>query len=283
MRTSISRLGWVARTLVAVIGAVVVLSGTAAAQDGPNSGNVSLSSGLDIPTAYFFRGIIQKADGFIAQPYLEGGLTLLDGDGGLSGVSVAAGTWNSLHSDKTGAELDPEMWYENDFYASLGLTFGGSVDASLTYTAYTSPNNLFGTVEEIALGISGGGLLSPYATFAFELDGQADGGSNEGTYLELGAEYGLPLPEDAPVSISIPVSLGMSLSDYYELDGVDNKFGFFNIGASLGVPLSGIPAAFGEWDFHASGNILILGDTTKAFNGDDGSQPIFTFGIGVSY
>ncbi len=282
MRTSTSRLGSVIRTLTVAAGTLAVLSGTAAAQDSPNGGNVSLSSGLDIPSAYFFRGIIQKKDGFIAQPFLEGDLTLFSGDDAISSATVAAGTWNSLHSDTTGA-LDPKIWYENDFYTSLTLSFAAGVDAGVTYTAYTSPNNLFATVEELSLNVSGGGMFSPSATVAFELSGQADGGTNKGTYLQLGAEYGIPLGDDAKVSLSIPISLGMSLKDYYELDGVDNKFGFFSAGVSLGVPFSGIPAKYGAWDLHASANLLALGTTTKAFNGGDSSQPIYSVGIGLSY
>ena len=45
---------------------------------------------------------------------------------------------------------------------------------------------MFGTVQELAFKVSKSHWLSPYATIAFELDGQADGGSNEGVYLELG-------------------------------------------------------------------------------------------------
>ena len=48
-------------------------------------------------TSYYFRGIVQETSGFIAQPYLEAGLhQLYEGDNG--SVSLAAGTWNSLHS-----------------------------------------------------------------------------------------------------------------------------------------------------------------------------------------
>ncbi len=293
MLTSTSRLGWFARTLVAAIGTLAVLGGTAAAQTddaGPNNGNVSLSSGLDIPTAYFFRGIVQKKDGFIAEPFLEGGITLYKGDGALSDASVAAGTWNSLHSDKIGIEADPEIWYENDFYTSLSLNFTNNVGAGLTYTAYTSPNNLFATVEELALNFSYGGMLSPHATFAFELSdqGSADGGDKKGTYLELGVEYPVPLSEDAPVSISVPVTLGLSLSNYYQLangDGsyTDNKFGYLDVGVSVSVPLKGIPSAYGSWDIHGAAKMLFLGDTTKALNDGDNSQPIASFGIGLWY
>ena len=71
------------------------------------------------------------------------------------------------------------MWYETDFYASLGLGFAEAWSADVTYTAYMSPNQSFETVKELSFGIGyDDGLLSSYANFAFELDGhgQADGG-----------------------------------------------------------------------------------------------------------
>ena len=66
----------------------------------------------------------------------------------------------------------------------------------VTYTAYTSPNGLFGTVKELSfkLTVDDSGLLGAaavYMVLAQELDGQADGGANEGTYLELGIGPGL--------------------------------------------------------------------------------------------
>ena len=42
-----------------------------------------------------------------------------------------------------------KLWYESDFYAALGLGFGGGTSFTTTYTAYTSPNNGFSTVKEI--------------------------------------------------------------------------------------------------------------------------------------
>src|SRR5918992_5689873 len=74
------------------------------------------------------------------------------GDGGLKSVGVNVGTWNSLHTG--GAGLDGptgKLWYESDFYATLGVGFGGGTSVGLTYTAYTSPNGLFQTVKEFAV------------------------------------------------------------------------------------------------------------------------------------
>ena len=272
------RAGRIARVLLAIVAALALTVGTASAQ---NEGRVSVSAGIDFSTSYYFRGIVQTTEGFIAQPYLEAGMSLFEGENG--SVSLAAGTWNSLHSDSaagfTGA---PEIFYETDFYAGLGFGFANGFGADVTYTAYMSPRGSWGTVKELAIGLSHDDVIAPYITVAFEIDGSA-AGDNEGTYLELGIEPSLPL-DDAPVGVSFPVAIGLSPSDYYDPDGVNEAFGFFSVGAMLGVPISGIPAEFGSWEFTAGVQLLFFGDVLKTINGsDDGVEPIGIFGLSLGY
>ena len=283
---SLSRLALVATVCILSIG---LMGGRATAQEAamPNSGKVSLGAGIDVATDYYFRGIIQETDGFIAQPYLEGSLTLFEGDEGLNSVSVNAGTWSSLHSGPSGSDGapgDPQLWYETDFYASLGFGFADAWSADVTYTAYMSPNQSFGTVKEVSFGLSyDDGLLGPYATLAVEADGQADGGLNEGTYLELGVEPGLAIP-NSEVGLAFPIALGLSLSDYYEGASGDETFGFFNVGAIVSVPIAGIPAEYGSWEISGGVNILFFGDALKSINGsDDDVVAIGVFGISLGY
>ena len=282
MKKSTHRFIVLALTVVVATGLTI---GTAAAQDMGNSGNVSLGTGVDFVSDYYFRGIVQETEGFVAQPFLEGSIAFADG-----AASVTAGTWSSLHSAPEAG--DPEMWYETDFYAGVGFSFADAWAADATYTAYMSPNQSFGTVKELSLGLSyDDGLLGPYATFAFELDGQADGGNDEGTYLELGVEPSLPL-DDSPVGVSFPVAIGLSLSNYYESAALvgdtvatnDNTFGFFNVGAMVSIPLSGIPAEYGSWEVTGGVNFLVFGDGLKVINGsDDDAKVIGVFGLSLGY
>jgi hypothetical protein len=90
------------------------------------------------------------------------------------------------------------------------------------------------------------------------------------------------------VTLTVPVKFGFSLNDYYELDGEDHKFGFFDVGGLITFPLSGVSSRFGSWNVHGGGDYLLFGDTTEAFNvNSDGetssNQFIAIFGIGVSY
>jgi hypothetical protein len=178
------------------------------------------------------------------------------------------------------------------------LGFGGGTTFSTIYTSYTSPNNGFTTVKEIMFKLAvddssyfGKGAIKPYVVIAQEFDtdiaqGQADGGENAGTYLEIGAAPGYSASK---ASVAFPIKAGFSLSDYYELNTgtaadpgfVDNKFGFLSVAGIVTVPLGGT-TNFGAWNVHGGVEYQALGDTTKAFNGGDSSRVIGSVGIGFS-
>jgi hypothetical protein len=109
--------------------------------------------------------------------------------------------------------------------------------------------------------------------------GQADGGAEAGTYLELGIAPGYA---GSRASVAVPVKVGLSLGHYYELAGTDNKFGFLSIAGIVTVPL-GSTTKFGSWNIHGGAEFQRLGDTTAFFNGEDNSQVIGSIGIGFSY
>jgi len=289
-----------ALAVVAAVGVMVVISAPALAQEAakdPNPGAMTVTGSLDFLNQYMFRGIRQNSTGIAIWPAIDLGLAAFSGEGGLKSASINFGTWNSLHTGDTGQDgPSGKLWYESDFYAALGFGFGGGTSFTTTYTAYTSPNNGFTTVKEIMfkLGVDDSGKLGkaavkPYIAIAQEFDtdiarGQADGGENAGTYLELGIAPGYAAPK---ASIAFPIKVGMSLSNYYELAGEDNKFGFFSIAGIATIPLGGT-TNFGSWNIHGGVEYQRLGDTTAAFNLDDDGLPkknqvIGSIGFGFSY
>jgi hypothetical protein len=256
----------------------------ALAQNDPNPGALTFTGVFDVPTVYVFRGITQELDpGFTMQPAGDLGIALASGEGGLKSAAVNFGVWHSLQTGSTGSDGPSEkLHYEEDFYATLGLGFAKSISLGTTFTAYTSPNAGFNTVKELSFKVSQASRFNPYGTLAFELSGQADGGSNEGTYLELGAGPAFPLKANGP-TLTIPVKFGFSLSDYYESGGEDHKFGFFDIGAQISIPFTSVPSNYGTWNVHGGVDFFALGDTTKALNDDSSSKVVGLIGIGVSY
>jgi hypothetical protein len=252
----------------------------------PNPGAITFTGNMDVlpGTPYIFRGLVQEAKPKLTLwPAADLGIALYSGKGALKSASVNLGVWNSLHTGSSGLDNPSKKeHYEEDFYAALGLGFSKAAFTT-TYTAYTSPNGLFGTVHEIAFKTAITHKISPYVILAQELGAVgADGGSNKGTYVELGVGPSWPVG-GGKATVAIPVKLGLSAHNYYELNGVDNKFGFLDVGALVTVPLPGIPASYGAWNVHVGGDAFTFGDTTKAINGGKSSKGVFLFGFGVTY
>lgn len=286
----------VQRTAAIAIAAALLSAAPAAAQGAePNQGAISLTGGIDFLNAYHFRGIPQDESGVIMWPYADLGFALYEGDGGLQGVGLNIGTWNSLHTGDAGLDgPSGKLWYESDFYATLGFGFAGGTSLGITYTAYTSLNGMFSTVKEFAFkfavddsGYLGGAAVSPYVLVAREFGrdeaeaiagaGQADGGSALGTYLELGIAPGYA---GTRASVAVPVKVGLSLDDYYEGAAGDETFGFFSLGAIVTVPFTEEPTRFGSWNVHGGVEYLRLGDRNQSFGEN---QVIGSVGIGFSY
>ena len=283
-----------ALAVVAAIGMTIMTSAPAFAQEAkdPNPGALTLAGSIDFLNQYMFRGIRQNSSGIASWPAVDLGIAAYSGEGGLKSVGINFGTWNSLHTGDTGQEgPSGKLWYESDFYASLGLGFGGGTSLTTTYTAYTSPNSGFTTVKEVMFkfavddsGKLGKAAIKPYIAIAREFDtdiarGQADGGDSAGTYVEIGFSPGYSASK---ASIGFPIKVGLSGGNYYELAGEDNKFGFFSVAGIVTVPLGGT-TSFGAWNIHGGVEYQKLGTTTEAFNGGESNQVIGSFGIGFSY
>lgn len=290
----------------------VLLTLPAAAQSAPdpNPGNLTLIGNVDFTNAYMFRGIRQDDTRVIIQPSAELDIALRSATTGLKSTSLNIGTWNSLHTGNTGLRSSSsglgcacdKIWYESDFYTTLAFGFNAG-SLGVTYTAYTSPNAGFNNVKELMFKFGGDdsaalgkAALHPWAIAAFEFDAdnghQADGGSKAGKYLELGVSPGYSLSKG---SLAVPVKVGLSMGDYYELNEgtparpnfVDHKFGFFSLAGIATVPLGGT-SSYGAWNVHAGVEYQRLGDTTKAFNVDEDGEPqankvIVSAGFGFTY
>ncbi|MDG2306999.1 MAG: hypothetical protein P8R42_20600 [Candidatus Binatia bacterium] len=259
-----------------------------------NNGAVTIAVGNDVTNAYFFRGILQEKTGVIWQPWGEVSFGLYeaaDDSELISDVSLTLGTWNSVQTSQTSARrpggTGPGNWYESDLYAAIGMGMNNGVGVGVSYIAYMSPNNAFGTVQEIDLDLSydDSGLysgemqnlgfgLNPYGLISFELD-KTRFGTEEGIYAEVGIEPSVSVMGDTdyPVTIGVPLTMGMSVDNYYlptnNLNGSnpgDDWFGYASAGVGVGVPLAFVPARFGSFSAGVSGQWLALGSNLQRFN-----------------
>ena len=278
------RAGWVGSVILA---SALWLPGAARAQTAasdPNPGAITFTGGLDAPSVYVFRGFVQERDPKLTLfPYGDLGFALKSGEGGRTRVGVHVGVWNSLQTGSSGSEgFTEHLHYQENFYTTLSLGLGKGLTIGTTFTAYTSPNLMFNTVKEVSVKVAHSSRIRPYGVVGFDVgkDG-ADNGTKKGTYLELGVGPTLPLV--GRVTITIPVKLGMSVKDYYELSGVDHRFGYLDAGALVTLPLSGVSSSFGSWNLHGGVDLLVLGDTAKAMNAGDKNKVVGLIGIGVIY
>lgn len=261
---------------------------TAAAQasSNPNSGALTFTGGFDVASGYVFRGLVQEAAPKITVfPYGDIGIALTSGQGAIKSSAVNVGLWNSLNTGSSGTDgPSRHAHYEEDFSTRLNVLFGGGIAIGAGYMARTSPNNMFNTAKEFQVKVVKLDRLSPYGFLASELttDGQADGGTSKGTYLELGVGPSFAIGSGR-TRITVPTRVGLSVKDYYERSGADHKFGFFAVGGIVTLPLGKLPDRFGSWSIHGGADAFMLGETLKLVNGGDRAKVVGLIGVGVTY
>lgn len=256
--------------------------------------------GLDFTTAYFFRGIQKENQGIIAQPRFELGYDLYEGTGTLKKLDLTFGLWNSLHDGPTGTTGGRAMWYESDFYIDLTAKVDERWSVGTIYTSYYSPNGSFVNYQELAfrVGYDDRGQfdvfdsgLQPHVLLALETKGQADNPTNNGgargAYLELGVEptFAVGNLGQLAVTLALPATLGLGLSDYYEppTGGSNDFFGYLDLGAVASAPLTFLSPRMGPWQAHAGLHLLFLGDNNEQRNQGDAAQFIFSFGMSTTF
>lgn len=262
-----------------------------AASAEPEPSRFHLSLATDFTNAYYFRGIRQEDSALIVQPYADAAFDVFRGENAT--VSLKLGIWNSFHAEATASATDDSFtkyWYEFDVYFGAGLVVGKwAFDAR--YYVYASPSDAFNTVEEFDFSVAfddsellGAWAMKPSATIAVETSNAADG-QHRGTYLQLGISPGFTF-QDEPlkdIALTFPVTVGLSLSNYYEGTGGENDaFGYATVGAKVTIPLK-LDASWGAWAISAGVQALFLGDATSSFNDDDNVEVIGTVGVAVAF
>jgi hypothetical protein len=288
MNVPVARRRLLASGVVLVLAAAFAVAPEAFAQSPSNTGLIHFRGGVDVPSLYVFRGIVQEGDPALTlTPWAN--LIVCTGDS--ERVCADTGIWSSLHtgSSGTGGPLDA-LHYSQQFHAQAALRLSPFFSVTPGYLANTSPNGGYETIQELDVQVASPATpFSPYVLLAFEFSdsGQLDGGSAKGSYLEAGATPALRFNADR-WELSVPIKAGFSLHDYYELLGrdlqyVDHRFGFAQVGGRLTVPLTSGATRVGEWKVRGGADVFAFGDSTRAFNQNKRSKVVGTFGIMVTY
>ena len=83
--------------------------------------------------------------------------------------------------------------------------------------------------------------------------------------------------------MSVPITVGLSLDDYYEGPSSNDAFGYLDIGLDAAVPLPFMGTRFGSWELSAGVHVLFLGDNTQAINRGDDFEVLGSIGFSVSF
>lgn len=221
-----------------------------------------------VTNQYFFRGLLQADRGSMLQGAAEMKVALYDGKD--TQFYTVGSFFLSLHpGDQVEGGNVPAAWYEARMMGGLGVTHLG-FDVHAQFAAYSSPNGSFQDIYELNLwtrwrddthwaGRDDYKVFRgffPELTLAGELSGARDG-RDSGGYLGLGvsprvrALYGALFAVD----FVFPVSLGLSLSDYYQTSSGPNGrrenhgLGYVSLGATLDVESRWVPRRLGAWNW----------------------------------
>jgi hypothetical protein len=185
-----------------------------------NAGDLTASAGLDLNTAYIFRGATVNDD-----------VNLNPTMGVDLGSGLSVGTWANFNTDSS--DFD-----EVDLTAGYALPMGENapVGVSLGYTEYLYPNKSGATAADREVGIvaacSGGTILQPSLGVYLGIDG----GIDEQVYLELTSGYTVALSED------LSLDLGATLGYIADRDLANGETGLSHLTLSAGT---GVETGFG--------------------------------------
>ena len=278
-------------------------SGSPPPADSPNNGSIHFDFGVDLQTAYFFRGVRQQtANSPIIDPYITLNFDLIQqGDFALTPY---IGTRNFFVERSTANP--PLSFYESDIYMGLDFIFK-PVTVQLGYNAYPSPNGSFSTVHEVELSawLDDGSMwkdmgmplnfsLNPRVGIFREIrdNNFTPFVRSDPHRLDTYAEAGLtptikimPFGDKWPITLSAPTAVGFSPDHYYDLAGLGHNdwLGYVSSSAKASVPLP-MPTRLGMWELHAAFNWMhdYARDARTANNGRD-NLVWFSTGVGVRY
>ena len=130
--------------------------GDVSVAESPNTGMVHVSGGLRIDTADYFRGafddVPERLDEIVFGPDLSVTFELWrEPTGFLRDLSLTLGTQNGLAEQVQRTDSLNDWWYESNNFVGLAARLPADWVVCLTYTIYTSPNDVSPTFQEVAL------------------------------------------------------------------------------------------------------------------------------------
>lgn len=278
-------------------------AGTTAAVIDPAPAKLKLNMllQLDVSDHYITpRGLNVENEGAVFQPLALLLANLYASESTfISDVSLTAGVWSSVHTEKSGA--DPGHW--NEFDPILGLTFkfADCLKLDTTYTSFISQTDSYDTSHHLEVKLTlddskwlGDFALNPYVAYWQELDNKATvvfdpTTSEESFYFTLGIN---PAIKFDAVKLEFPTFVNLVADDFYQqFDGTGGGSGaaVFATGVKASVPLKFIPQEYGFWTwyagvkyYHLNNDGLEDGNSVLTSSSENDDTNLFQFHTGLN-
>ena len=263
----------------AVTGAALFLASPGAlAQDMPDT--ISGSAGVSYNTHFISYGadVWGGGDDFFGDRSTT--FVWADMAIAISPVTINLGVWSDVNNNvpsAIGGNLQ-----EVDVYA--GLTYAaGPLSIGATYQRWMYA----GDVEEIvdlSLGFNDMGMIAPNFALnpkvVWHIRTSGNGAQPEGSALVFSVGPTFPLG-NGNLSLTIPAGIALFLDDDFQF-GTESGYAYSYLGASLGIPLSFVPATYGVW----TANVDLIGyftDSKAIPNNPEENFLTASVGIKVAY
>jgi hypothetical protein len=256
---------------------------------------------LDVSDHYITpRGLNVENDGIVFQPLLLFFANLYSSDTGfVDSVSLTAGMWSSIHTEKSGP--DPGHWNEFDPIAGFTIKFADIFKFDTTWTAFDSMVDAYPTSHHLELKLSmddskwlGAWALNPYVAYWQELENKAtvvfnQATSDESFYFTLGINPSVKL---GSVKLEFPTFMNIVDDDFYQQfsgAGGGDGIAVVSTGIKASVPLTFVPEGYGHWTwyagikyYHLSNDGLEDGNLVLTPDGDNDEDDLIQFHTGIT-
>lgn len=265
--------------------------GDVASSESANPGRVHVLGNLGAGNGDYFRGAFDDVptDELVVGPDLALAFELLeDGRGLADRLALTLGTQNNFADQvQPTDDTDLESWYESNNFIALTAELDGGWTAGLTYTVYSSPNDVSGTAHELALAAKyrldrlpiG---LAPQVKLALPLESGDDGLFAQLALAPTLSEIG---SERYPLTVFAPLTLGVGFDDYYG-PGTGTT-GYASVGLAASMPLAFVPSDFGNWSISGGIDLLVrdqvIADGGAPFDDEDNVVPLASVRVSFAY
>ncbi|MEW5746792.1 MAG: hypothetical protein AB1805_15285 [Nitrospirota bacterium] len=255
----------------------------------PSGARIHLIGSLGISTADYTRGrfddVREELNDIAVSGTLKVVFRLIErNQGWLRNLNLTLATQNAVSDEEPfDNATSPEIWYESNNFAALTTRTSNDLLFGLTYTAFTSPNDVSDTAEEVAAAVMYTGKnfigsLSPQAKIVFPAD------EGDGYFAGVSITPSFNPIQGSGLTLKVPIEAGLGFDKYYTPDD-DDVLAFGSAGLAAALPLEFIPKEYGNWNFSA-GIHLIVRDKAIADAGrplDDADNTIVYGTAGFSF